>query len=664
MRDKMANETIRRLSYIISSGPGAIVELAGKSVLLNGPDNWKDEKISYKSNVLLESLLPRITNVIGKLVWLRTDLDENMERPFVSFQSVVFPKLQVCGKCNTVYNYSDINLQRDDQPLTGFINDINGRIGQFNSDRRNTVKLRKIDYIFCKNCTENIPNIFQGIGNPNNAPMFSSAMNRFHKEASKMRSFRYVGVCSNGHIFDIDFKFWVHSRPEGQERNTCNSKEFRINQDYTTIACTSCNEVKNLQTLFELMKGQACRERYAYWLKYPNNSLNHGEEACAGKVQFPMKGDKKVWYSVSRSALNIIQKDFFETENFENIRSEIRNKIHSLIEGGSPLHFKNNLMNFIDNTYQDGYKRFVALNKAFDLTYNNNSINKSQKIPLLEENIRRVELKKLTDSNAENSSFSKSSLNSEIQNFEELSGRVKGVSIIEKIELHQTIVGLSRVGSELYENEESDLTVAPITKLGRYPTVGINIEGFLIEFNPESFKQWSAENILRRNLDPNLLKNLSKKKSISINEDSHEDLLEFYLLHSISHYLLAKLAFSSGYNIMGLRERLYFYPGTRAILIHTTDGDEEGSLGGVAYNGNLQRLEKFFSEVFDSMFQCANDPVCSESKPHGSNPNFAACHACLVLPETSCEFMNTFLDRNTLIGSGKNNKPKGFFVHE
>jgi len=48
---------------------------------------------------------------------------------------------------------------------------------------------------------------------------------------------------------------------------------------------------------------------------------------------------------------------------------------------------------------------------------------------------------------------------------------------------------------------------------------------------------------------------------------------------------------------------------------------------------------------------CTSDPLCAEHSPL-QNPNvlhWAACHACLFSPETSCERGNKYLDRTLLI---------------
>jgi hypothetical protein len=55
---------------------------------------------------------------------------------------------------------------------------------------------------------------------------------------------------------------------------------------------------------------------------------------------------------------------------------------------------------------------------------------------------------------------------------------------------------------------------------------------------------------------------------------------------------------------------------------------------------------------------CSNDPVCSEMESQGvMGLNQAACHACTLVSETSCEYNNLLLDRKLLIAEDE----KGFF---
>ena len=43
--------------------------------------------------------------------------------------------------------------------------------------------------------------------------------------------------------------------------------------------------------------------------------------------------------------------------------------------------------------------------------------------------------------------------------------------------------------------------------------------------------------------------------------------------------------------------------------------------------------------------------------------NLAACHSCTLIPETSCEEYNTFLDRGVIVGTFEN-KELGFFSRD
>ena len=63
-----------------------------------------------------------------------------------------------------------------------------------------------------------------------------------------------------------------------------------------------------------------------------------------------------------------------------------------------------------------------------------------------------------------------------------------------------------------------------------------------------------------------------------------------------------------------------------------------------------QRVDEILSRATKRLALCSNDPICAE---HGEGSEGyplqgAACHACLLVPETSCEARNTRLDRGLL----------------
>lgn len=132
----------------------------------------------------------------------------------------------------------------------------------------------------------------------------------------------------------------------------------------------------------------------------------------------------------------------------------------------------------------------------------------------------------------------------------------------------------------------------------------------------------------------------------------------FVLLHTLSHLLINELIFSCGYSSASLRERLYVSDSAdrnmASVLIYTAAGDSEGTMGGLVRMARPDNLRQVFASALADAHWCSTDPVCMESGAKGQGPdscNLAACHACALLPETSCEEFNRFLDRGVVIGT-------------
>lgn len=129
----------------------------------------------------------------------------------------------------------------------------------------------------------------------------------------------------------------------------------------------------------------------------------------------------------------------------------------------------------------------------------------------------------------------------------------------------------------------------------------------------------------------------------------------FVLLHTLGHLLVRQLSFESGYTTASLRERVYARPehDQYGVLVYTAAGDAEGTLGGLVQQGEQPRLAETLLRMAEAAAWCSADPLCSEHTGQGfGNLNRAACHACALLPETSCETGNTLLDRALVLGGG------------
>ena len=115
---------------------------------------------------------------------------------------------------------------------------------------------------------------------------------------------------------------------------------------------------------------------------------------------------------------------------------------------------------------------------------------------------------------------------------------------------------------------------------------------------------------------------------------------------------MRQLCFECGYASTSLRERLYVDDGRMSgVLIYTADGDSEGTLGGLVRQGEPDRLPAIMLRSLHQAAWCSADPLCLETENSGMvGLNRAACHACLLAPETSCELANAMLDRRLLFG--------------
>lgn len=126
----------------------------------------------------------------------------------------------------------------------------------------------------------------------------------------------------------------------------------------------------------------------------------------------------------------------------------------------------------------------------------------------------------------------------------------------------------------------------------------------------------------------------------------------FVLLHTLAHLLIRQLETQAGYPAASIRERIYCSDGENGgapmagILVYVAVPDIVGSLGGLAELAEPEHFLRLLASVFAHADWCSADPVCCEHEGQGpSQLNLAACHACALLPEPSCQFANTLLDR-------------------
>ena len=184
-----------------------------------------------------------------------------------------------------------------------------------------------------------------------------------------------------------------------------------------------------------------------------------------------------------------------------------------------------------------------------------------------------------------------------------------------------------------------------------FPAVESFGEGVFIDFDANAIEKWQkdysatlGERIgwIQKNFDENKLDQKERKVSA-----------KFVMIHTFCHLIIKELEFLCGYPASSLQERLYISDDMSGFLIYTIAG-AEGSYGGLV---SLVRSEQFKKLIDSALYRakdCASDPICYHTDHQGQGiggTNLAACFSCALLPETSCEEFNRFLDRKVVVDS-------------
>ena len=124
----------------------------------------------------------------------------------------------------------------------------------------------------------------------------------------------------------------------------------------------------------------------------------------------------------------------------------------------------------------------------------------------------------------------------------------------------------------------------------------------------------------------------------------------FVWLHTLSHSIIKAIYMTSGYSMASIRERVYISPDEKngGILLYTTSPSADGSLGGLI--SVVRLMDDILQKAIDSLLVCSNDPLCISTHKDPKSPNGAACYSCLFVSETSCEHGNRWLDRHIVVG--------------
>ncbi len=242
------------------------------------------------------------------------------------------------------------------------------------------------------------------------------------------------------------------------------------------------------------------------------------------------------------------------------------------------------------------------------------------------------------------------------------------VGAVSRLREIRALAGFSRVepypvSADKVADAIRDGYVAPLSKTPKnwLPAAEIRGEGIFIRFRTDAIDQWILNNpktseradVLDRHAEE-----LAQKRGYKREYKITPRLL---LVHSFAHVMIRQLSIDCGYSSSALRERLYVVEdedgqtAMNGVLIYTGSPDSEGSLGGLVRLALPELIGDAIARAVESAHWCGSDPVCLEMDPDQSGERLsgAACHCCLLVPETACEKFNRELDRTMLVGDSE-----------
>lgn len=198
------------------------------------------------------------------------------------------------------------------------------------------------------------------------------------------------------------------------------------------------------------------------------------------------------------------------------------------------------------------------------------------------------------------------------------------------------------------EDERAPLSSEPQHWL---PAIDVLGEGVFLRLNETRLQAWETRPEVRARADK-IDRNYAERFARFDTAPDKVITPRLLLIHTLAHVLINQWSLDAGYPAASLRERLYVSKEMCGLLIYTATTDAAGSLGGVVAQADAKRLNESLREAITRTAWCSADPLCIEADAAGVDSlNLAACHACVLLPETSCETANVLLDRGLVVGT-------------
>lgn len=464
---------------------------------------------------------------------------------------------------------------------------------------------------------------------------------------------RFVVACRGGHIDDFPWEWWAHrSRAEG----VCDNPSLYLRSQGRSasladlyVECRACGtaERRTSQSLGDAFGSNALSGRrcggFRPW-------LHDRQGGCDHSVRMIQRGASNVHFPVVCSTLSIPP----ASEAVSQIVVEMKPTLDSL-----PPESIGPVLAGLAAQYNIPVEPLLTAWRQLQGTGSG---------PPLTERISRAEEYAALSEDRDDpvvAGIVPQFMNEVVDPPPELAGWFDLIGAATRLREVRALAGFSRiepfpVSAERVAQAIAEGQVSPLSKSSRnwLPAAEIRGEGIFIRFRTAAVDRWIADN-------PALLDRCAVLEARSLAIAEQRGYLRDYtvtprllLVHSFAHALIRQISVECGYSASALRERLFISeagperPAMNGVLVYTGSPDSEGSLGGLVRLAHPDLLLPIILRTLRSAGWCGSDPVCLESDPgqSGDRVSGAACHCCLLLPETACEKFNRELDRAMMVG--------------
>lgn len=600
-RLRFNNRPLRRSQAITPFGIGAMVDFPRESLMVAGLDEWREADGCRLRDERLERRLG-----VRYFVQPPSPPDIDSRRQGERLPAVRFPRWHQCPRCGTI------------APAA------------WNSPA---------------------PAKCQSRYRPPSGP---ACINLSEHRRWRMVPLRFLAACEDGHIDDFPWEKWAH-REEGQQLSDAQPCAQPLLRLYSVghaglsgliVECIACDRRRSLVGAGDPAGLIDCTGNRP-WLG------PHGSVQCTRRCRMLQRRGSNVYFSKVASSILIppysdpIRRILDSDRWWPSLSSGVS-------ADGEPDRTRVEVVAEQTHTDVDALFRAVRdkLRNASAVTNDN------------EEDYRAAEYRALLGSGGDHEgSFVVQS--DPITNFDNHVQRYfERIVRVEKLAETRVLTGFSRINPPARDVfDQTDIGQLSLRRHSWLPAVRIYGEGVFLQLRQAQVEQWESHSRLQARLSA-----LSERAaSVARNRGRPPRNLPpvFFLLHALAHTLIRRLSFDCGYGSSALRERLYCGAGDSqtmaGLLIYTAAGDSEGTLGGLVQQARPDRFNRLLERAVSESVWCSSDPLCIESSGQGSDAlNLAACHACLLLPETSCEEGNRLLDRACLTGT-RDDPEVGYF---